>query len=197
MDPVLHRGQADLVVSELQVSAWMQAAGFANVRARDLFEDKFFLVYSRLFPVIGAQRRTQAEEVTVSEANKAIVREVYASLNAGKLDKFEAVLAENVVEHDEFPGLEPTREGVVKFFQIMRAAFPDLAMRIDDMIAEGDKVFVRATMTGTHQGTFMDIPATGRTIAVPLGDYVRFENGKVAEHWGVTDTGKMMEQLQG
>ena len=63
------------------------------------------------------------------------------------------------------------------------------------MVAEGDKVFIRATMGGTHQGEFMGIPATGKRNEVPFGDFVRFEGGKVVEHWGVTDTGKMMEQL--
>lgn len=52
-------------------------------------------------------------------------------------------------------------------------------------------------MTGTHQGEFMGMPATGRTINVGIGDYMRFDNGLVVEHWGVTDTGAMMQQLTG
>ena len=70
-------------------------------------------------------------------------------------------------------------------------------MTIEDILAEGDRVVVRAKMSGTHQGDFMGIPATGKRIDVPFADFVRFEGGKVVEHWGATDTGAMMEQLKG
>ena len=63
------------------------------------------------------------------------------------------------------------------------------------MVAEGDKVFVRATMTGTHTGDFFGMAPTGRSMSVAFADFVRFEQGRVAEHWGVTDTATMMEQL--
>ena len=58
-------------------------------------------------------------------------------------------------------------------------------------------MFVRARMTGTHQGEFMGISATGRTIDVGVGDYIRFDNGLFVEHWGVMDTGALMQQLTG
>ena len=80
-----------------------------------------------------------------------------------------------------------------KLFEMFKTAFPDGKFEVEDMIAEGDKVFVRARMMGTHQGEFLGIPATGRTISVGVGDYMRFDNGAVVEHWGVTDTGAMMQ----
>ena len=70
-------------------------------------------------------------------------------------------------------------------------------MTIEDILAEGDRVVVRAKMSGTHEGDFMGIPATGKRIDVPFADFVRFEGGKIVEHWSVTDTGAMMEQLKG
>jgi predicted ester cyclase len=66
---------------------------------------------------------------------------------------------------------------------------------VDDMIAEGDKVFVRARMTGTHQAEFMGIPATGKAINVGIGGYFRIDNGMAVEHWGVMDTGAIIRQL--
>lgn len=131
----------------------------------------------------------------MSEANKAAVRRFYEELNKGNLAAIDEFVAHDFVEHDEFPGLEPTREGVKQLFQMMMAAFPDLEMVAEDMVSEGDKVFVRARMRGTHQGEFMGIPATGRRFDVPMGDFVRFTDGKVIEHWGATDTGMMMQQL--
>jgi steroid delta-isomerase-like uncharacterized protein len=133
----------------------------------------------------------------MSEANKALARRFYAEMSAGNIGIIDELVADDMIEHDEFGGLEPNKEGVRQFFTATLAAFPDLEMVADDMIAEGDKVFIRATMNGTHQGEFLGIPGTGRKISVPMGDYVRIADGKVVEHWGVTDTGAMMEQLTG
>jgi steroid delta-isomerase-like uncharacterized protein len=108
----------------------------------------------------------------------------------------EELISDNLVDHDEmakqFP---PGKEGARRIFQAMKAGFPDLRMDIDSMIAEGDRVVVFSTMKGTHQGEFMGIPATGKSVAVPVADMVRFQDGKAAEHWGVTDGGMMMQQL--
>ncbi|MDA1183629.1 MAG: ester cyclase [Acidobacteria bacterium] len=131
----------------------------------------------------------------MSDANKALARRFYAAVSAGQFDSINDAIAENFVEHEKFPGLEPTREGVQKMFEMMRSAFQDFRMEIDDMIAEGDKVFLRARMCGTHKGEFLGIAPTGRQIDVPFADFVRIESGRVVEHWGITDTGAMMQQL--
>jgi steroid delta-isomerase-like uncharacterized protein len=104
-------------------------------------------------------------------------------------------IADDMVEHEEFAGFPSTKQGALEMFKAMFEAFPDFEMSLDDMIAEGDKVFVRATMKGTHQGEFLGIPATGQKISVPIADFLRFKDGKVVEHWGVTDTGALMQQL--
>ncbi len=127
--------------------------------------------------------------------NKAIARRFYDAMNEGKLEIIDEVIDENLIEHDEFPGLTPNREGVRQFFQMVRTAFPDFSMTIEDMIAEEDKVFIRATMKGTQQGEFMGIPASGKQMTVPFADIVRFSGGRVVEHWGITDTGAMVRQL--
>ena len=133
----------------------------------------------------------------MSEENRAVARRFYSSISSGNLGVIDEVVAEDVIEREELPGLSSGREGVREFFKMMHAAFPDFAMQIEDILAEGDRVVIRATMRGTHQGDFMGIPATGRQIAVPFTDFVRFDGKKVVEHWGVTDTGRMMEQLKG
>ena len=76
------------------------------------------------------------------------------------------------------------------------AAFPDLRMTPEDVLSSGDKVVVRVKATGTHQGDFMGVPATGRSIDVQLIDIVRFgDDGLAHEHWGVFDAMTMMQQL--
>ena len=131
----------------------------------------------------------------MSSENEGVVRRLFQAINRGEIDVLEQLIAEDVTEHEELPGLEPNKEGVIAFFRHLRAVFPDLAMTPHDVVASGDRVAVRGTMTGTHQGEFMGIPATGNRMAVPFGDFFRLENGQIAEHWGVTDTGVMMQQL--
>ena len=120
----------------------------------------------------------------MSEANKAVAKRLYESINAGRLEIVDEVVAENFVEHERFPGVEPNREGVRQMFEMMRNAFPDFQMTIEDMIAEGDRVFIRALMAGTHKGEFFGMAPTGKRIAVPFADFVRLEAGRVVEHWG-------------
>jgi len=76
------------------------------------------------------------------------------------------------------------------------AAFPDMQIDAQDVIASGDKVVVRARYTGTHRGEFMGMPATGKSVNVQLIDILRLDaDGLVHEHWGVMDALAMMQQL--
>ena len=123
-------------------------------------------------------------------------RKLYELLNAGDIEGFGALLAGDFVEHEETPGLAPTREGVMQFFRMYRAGFPNLRFEVEDVLPSGDRVVTRARATGTHQGELMGIPATGKNIDVQLIDIMRFnDDGLVAEHWGVVDMLAMMQQL--
>ena len=123
-------------------------------------------------------------------------RGLFAALNAGDIDGFGAMLADDFVEHEETPGLEPTKDGVMEFFRMYRAAFPNLLMEPQDVLASGDKVTIRTRATGTQQGEFMGLPASGKDVDVQLIDIIRFDgNGLAAEHWGVVDMVTMLQQL--
>ena len=128
--------------------------------------------------------------------HSATMRRLYDLLNAGNVDGFGDLIADDFVEHEETPGLEPTKEGVKQFFRMYRAAFPDLRMEPQDVLVSGDKVVARVRGTGTHQGEFMGMPATGKSVDVQLIDIIRFgDDGLAREHWGVFDALKMMQQL--
>jgi steroid delta-isomerase-like uncharacterized protein len=131
----------------------------------------------------------------MSEENKAAIRSLFDALNAGNLDGLADGLADDMIEHEELPGLTPNKDGVIMFFRGCLAAFEGFRINIDDMLAEGDKVTVRGLVTGKHVGEFMGVPASGNDMSVPLADYFRLEGGKVKEHWGVMDTGTMMMQM--
>jgi steroid delta-isomerase-like uncharacterized protein len=133
----------------------------------------------------------------MTNPNKTNVSRLYGEISRGNLDLIDELLAPDFVEHEAVPGTPPTRAGVRQMFAGMRAAFPDFQIVVEDSIAEGDKVFVRATMRGTQRGAFMDIPATGKSVQVPIADFFRLREGKIVEHWGVSDLGSMLQQLKG
>ena len=126
----------------------------------------------------------------------ASIRRLYNLINAGDIDGFGRQLADDFVEQEEIPGIPPTKAGVVQYFRLLLAAFPDLQMHVDDVIASGDKAVARLRVTGTHKGEFMGIPATGNSVAMKLIDITRFgDDGLAREHWGVADQLTLMQQL--
>src|SRR4051794_23592101 len=129
-------------------------------------------------------------------SNKDSMKRFYEGVSAGELDVVNELLAEDFIEHDEFPGIPQSREGVKQFFSMAREAFPDLRLRILHLVEDGDVCVGHGLFEGTHEGDFMGVPPTGRRVSVPIADVVRFSaDGRAVEHWGVTDTGMMMQQL--
>jgi steroid delta-isomerase-like uncharacterized protein len=128
--------------------------------------------------------------------HSASIRRLYDLINAGDIDGFGERLADDFVEHEETPGLSPTKDGVQQFFRMYRAAFPDLRMEPQDVLVSGDKAVARVRATGTNHGEFMGMPATGKRVEVQLIDIIRFgDDGLAREHWGVVDALAMMQQL--
>jgi len=126
----------------------------------------------------------------------AAMKRLYDLISAGDIDGFGELLADDFVEHEEMPGLERSKEGVKQLFHMYRAAFPDLRMEPQDVLVSGDKAVARVRATGTHQGEFLGMPATGRSVDVQLIDITRFGDDALArEHWGVFDSLAMLQQL--
>jgi steroid delta-isomerase-like uncharacterized protein len=126
----------------------------------------------------------------------ATMRRAYDLINAGDIDGFGELAADDFVEHEELPGLEPNKQGVITLFKGYKAAFPDLNMAVEDVIAEGDQAVARVTTTGTQTGDWMGMPASGKRIEVRLIDIMKFDDaGKICEHWGVMDMLAMLQQL--
>ncbi len=126
----------------------------------------------------------------------ATARRLYDLINAGDIEGFGRHLADDFVEHEEQAGLTPTKDGVKAFFQMQLAAFPDLRMDVQDVVASGDKVVARVRYTATNRGAFMGMPATDKSVDVQLIDMFRFgDDGLLREHWGVLDALAMMQQL--
>ena len=131
------------------------------------------------------------------EQNKALIRRFYEEVwGKGNLEVAEAVFAADYLRHDLRPGNPlPGPEGQKKIAADFRAAFPDLQMTIDLMVAEGDMVVARWTTEGTHTGPWGAVPPTGKRAKFSGVNIFRIENGKVAEIWNHRDDLGVMQQL--
>ena len=125
------------------------------------------------------------------EENKAIVRRFVEAYNNQNLELFDDLLAPDYVDHTSKVG----REGLKQLMTMAFNAFPDLHETIEDIIAEGDKVWVRITFTGTNTGDWLGFAPTGKKVTSKNVDTYRIVNGKLAEYWNVTDASDFNKQL--
>jgi steroid delta-isomerase-like uncharacterized protein len=128
--------------------------------------------------------------------NTATVRRYYDEvLNHGQVTVLADLAAEGYVEHDPFPGQGDGRADLERRVETLLAAFSPCRFVLEDVIAEGDRVVVRWTSTGTHSGEFMGMPATHRDYTISGIDIHRLEGGRMAEHWHVVDQLSQLQQL--
>jgi steroid delta-isomerase-like uncharacterized protein len=131
------------------------------------------------------------------EANKAVVqRFVDEVLNQGNVAAIDELLTPDFVEHEELPpGVPAGREATKAMFGMVHSAFPDFKVTVKHLFGEGDRVTLHMVWTGTQEGEFMGIPASGRRISLEVIDIIGMADGRMAEHWGVMDNMAMMQQL--
>ena len=128
-----------------------------------------------------------------TELNQAAFHKVIAeAFNKGNYSVLPDLFNPDFIEH-QF-GLHPTIEGVQSDIQFLRTAFPDFTLTIEDLVADGDKVWARMTARGTNRGGFMG-PPNGKTFKIDVFDLCRFKDGMIVEHWGSPDRFAMMAQL--
>ena len=121
----------------------------------------------------------------MSEQNKDLVRAYYDQvINGRDLDAVGDFFADERM-------VEGVRKGCFSYFQ----AFPDLHVSLDEFVAEDDRVFLRSTLTGTHDGEYKGIPATGRHVAAEAAEVFRIGDGKFAGYWCMTNVAGLMRQL--
>ena len=133
--------------------------------------------------------------MTLDENKQFMRRFVEETINQKNLDAIDQLVVEDFVEQVPFPGQGPGREGLKHAVGALLSAFPDMHWTIEEQIAEGEKVVSRFTMTGTHQGAFLGMAATGRAIRVwgVVIDVVR--EGRFAESRIIMDMVGLLQQL--
>lgn len=130
-------------------------------------------------------------------ANKDLVRAIPERIMTdGDTDRIYEVFAEDFVEHNPALGDVIGPDGFREYvYDPFHEAFPDVTATVEDVVAEGDYVALRVTLTGTHEGEFLGIEATGKRMSATAFALHRVEDGKVAERWTMFDVPGIMHQL--
>lgn len=130
-----------------------------------------------------------------TEQNKAVVRRFNQEVIEGRnLSVVEELFAPGFINHSAKEGFSSGVDSMTGFLALFWKAFTDLRVDIEDQLAEGDRVCSRKTIRGKHTGTFLEMPATGKEIAIRVIDIVRLENGRYAEHWNIVDMQDVLKQ---
>ncbi len=135
---------------------------------------------------------------TTEAENKATVQHLYEQLfNQGNLSVTDEVIAPDFINHNAPPGSNRGPESMRQLITMLSTAFPDMHYTVEELVAEGDTVVARVTMSGTHRGPgpVQGMPPTGRSVRQDQMHFIHFRDGKVVEHRAVRDDLGMMRQL--
>ena len=129
-------------------------------------------------------------------ANIETAKKMGEAINSGKLEQFHEVFAADVVDHDPAPDQGKGPEGFIGFFTQFRAAFPDLKIAVEQLVADEDNVAIAYAMTGTQDGPFLGIPATGKKVKARGLQIAKFNSdAKITERWGSSDQLGILQQI--
>ena len=132
-------------------------------------------------------------------SNKATFRRIEDAVNTGDVEviskTIDDLVAPDVQIHMPLPVDAPGPQAFRQLWAMLLRGLPDLHLTIEDLLEEGDKVVMRASVTGTHQGQYRGLPPTGNSIAYEEIFIWRFAGGRIAEMWGVVDVFSQMQQL--
>ena len=129
------------------------------------------------------------------EENKNIVRRYQEAYNNCDFDALAELVSADVLTPNIIAGMPSGLEGAKVVHQTTLIGMPDYHTNIEDLIAKGDKVVARVTMTGTHTGNFWGIPATGKRVNLTGIYIVHIKDGKIVEHWGEENGMIVIKQL--
>jgi steroid delta-isomerase-like uncharacterized protein len=130
------------------------------------------------------------------EQNKQVVRQYIEAFNRQDTERL-GQLVSSTNQSFEFSGMHTSMDWnrTQQFFAVFWTAFPDLSAKIEDIVAEGDKVAIRVLNTGTHKGDFQGIPPTGKRVSFEGRDFMALRDGKIVEQQAGVDMMELMQQI--
>jgi steroid delta-isomerase-like uncharacterized protein len=134
--------------------------------------------------------------MSINEQKELVRRYSEEFWGGGDADAADELFSPDLVDHaPAIPEQSPGPQGEREALEAFRRAFPDLRVTTEDLIAEGDRVVLRWSARGTHEGELAGIPATGKQVTLKGIDILRIENGRIAERWAEYDNLGLMQQL--
>src|ERR1041384_606141 len=147
---------------------------------------KTLIALASLLAVAGCS--SVHSDAKLAEDNKALMQRFIDRMNKHDLSAIDEMFDASYVDHETMPGIPPTKDGMKQMFQMFLKAFPDMQMKVEHLIADGEFAMVHVTTMGTNKGEMMGMPTTNKAVKVGEMHLVRIANGKFVEHWGVEDT---------
>jgi steroid delta-isomerase-like uncharacterized protein len=126
--------------------------------------------------------------------NVAAIESAVAQMNAGNVDGYLELYADDLTVHGYPPGVEG-KAGVSEFYRSFRNAFSDFELKVEDVLTDGDKVAGRYTIRGTHSGELMGVPGSGNKVDISGQSFFRFRDGQVVERWQSLDGAALLMQI--
>lgn len=135
--------------------------------------------------------------MTTEESKKLVLEHYEAFVHQQDAEAVRRQLAADFQDHEMPPGTPPGPEAPLRLRALLHTAFPDLRIRIEDIVAEGDRVAVRASWTGTHRGPLpmLPIPVTNREFTFTGMVFWRVRDSKIVERWAIVDRLGLQQQL--
>lgn len=138
---------------------------------------------------------TTIDHSTADDSVERIVRAFYEPFRTGDTSVYDQVLARDWIDLPLAPGQEQGPAGMAAQIGLFRSAMPDYSVEHQDVIVQGDRVAVRNTVSGTHQGAFMGLEPTGKRIEMRTMDVHQVRDGRIIATWHLEDFAGLMAQL--
>ena len=155
-------------------------------------------IFAVLISVLFLHLNLSAQkEAMMKEKNISIANQFYSEvINKGDTTIMKAIVAENFIDHNAAPNLPKGIEGFKQFLTMVGTAYPDINVKIEELLSDGDKVIARLTISGTQTGVLMgNIPPSGKHAVWSGIDILKIEYGIIVERWSQRDIYGMMKQI--
>lgn len=161
-----------------------------HVRAR---EGRIVSWHAQFDRLALLQQLGQTDRLAAAGSHRAVVRRVFAEVfEQGRIDALRDALAPGFRNHRTPGGVDSGAEGLETIVRALRAGFPDLTYTVEQEVADGDGVAQVGWAEGTHSAPMFGVPATGRRLRWRQAHVLRMEDGRIAEHWGVSDLASVL-----
>ncbi len=181
---------------DFELTAWNRVKIIQLTYVIDALSRNDFVIAAKIDELLAARAAKRAAVGATLDAKKAVVERFHAEvLAAGRVAALDDLLGATFVEQAQGGGATGGRAELERSLAAHRAAFPDVRYELHHVVGEDDRIALRASWSGAHEGPFLGIARTGRTVTVGEHHLFRVVDGKIVEHWSEFDGEGLLRQL--